>query len=237
MTYIIVNSGPLSGLPIVESSRLGPPRGGNGMFTQWGPNGVFGRGQGRRQLGGFGEVAIPAGASDGAKREIIAANFNVVAEGWRSQLNEMIDTQLGVKAGLLALNPLVFARARSQIVAARDGIRGSLIPKALEVVRNQSLPLSTMQARLSEFVRNTAATLDAQVRDASLQAQRATFTGQANVFLDALQKVVVATTEAAVRTAAKGLNAGVEELKDSPTTVIVLATAVIVAIWFKSQSR
>jgi hypothetical protein len=58
MTYVRINSGNLSGLG-------GPPRaagGGNGMFTQWGPNGIFGRGAGKMQLGYVGEKSSPYGA-------------------------------------------------------------------------------------------------------------------------------------------------------------------------------
>lgn len=58
MTYVRIDSGNLSGLN-------GPPRaagGGYGLFTQWGANGMFGRGAGRSQLGYVGEKSSPYGA-------------------------------------------------------------------------------------------------------------------------------------------------------------------------------
>jgi hypothetical protein len=233
MTYVVINSGNLAG----------PPRaagGGDGVFTQWGAGGVFGRGSGRRQLGAVPQGFIgvdTTGFPDSAKREVLASAFNVVVEGWRTQLQTLLDEQFNLVNGLKAANPFTFKRARDNLLVARDAIRSQVVPSGTTVIRDASLPLSVVQQRVREFLVSYAGGVDAQIRDAQVQAQRATFVGQANVFMEAFSKVVVATSAAIARTVVNAVEAGAEELDKSPTTTIVLAVAAAALLYWKFGSR
>lgn len=139
MVYAIIHGGGLAG----------PPRssgGGYGMFTQWGPDGVFGRGRGKQQLGGLGAVSItPAFAQQiaeahGALTQLAAVSKTVELATTDVQIKGMAQQALRfaqergpnvLNQALTNADPLPIARVQGASKKILDAMKPEVIPALL----------------------------------------------------------------------------------------------------------